>query len=253
MTADPLARFRLDGRVALVTGGAVGLGRAIADALAGAGATVVVTSRDRARAAAAAAELAAAHGRASHAVALDVTDPASVEAALAEAVAGAGRLDVLVNNAGTTRRGPLAALSLDDWRAVADTNLTGVWLCCRAAAPLLRAAGGGRIVNVASMFATVGLPDRSPYIASKGGVVALTRALAVELAPDRIAVNALCPGPFRTAMHDGAARAGMLDAIPLGRWGEPAELGPAALFLASDAASFVTGTTLTVDGGYTAR
>jgi NAD(P)-dependent dehydrogenase (short-subunit alcohol dehydrogenase family) len=131
--------------------------------------------------------------------------------------------------------------------------LKGTWLCCRAVLPVMRAARKGRIVNVSSMFATVGLANRSPYIASKGGVAALTRALAVELAPDGITVNALAPGPFMTNMHDSAARSSLLEQIPLGRWGQPADLGPAVVYLASDASSFVTGATLAIDGGYTAR
>jgi NAD(P)-dependent dehydrogenase (short-subunit alcohol dehydrogenase family) len=248
-----LDRFRLDDRIAIVTGGARGLGQAIARGLAEAGATVVVTSRDRAAADAAADGLAQATGRPALGLAADVTDAASVSALFAATVDRFGRLDILVNNAGTTRRAPLAAVTTEQWDDVVDTNLRGTWLCCQAAAPHLRAAKRGRIVNIASMFAHVGMRDRWPYVASKGGVVALTRALALELASDGVTVNAICPGPFMTAMHDPAARADMLAAIPLGRWGDPAELGPAVVYLASDAGAFVTGTTLTIDGGYTAR
>ena len=244
-----LDRFRIDGRVAIVTGGAKGLGLAIARGLAEAGAIVVITSRSLDTAQAAASELSAT----AIGLAADVTDPASVDALVHDAIARCGRLDILVNNAGTTHRAPLAALSVAQWDEVVDTNLRGTWLCCRAAAPHLRAAKRGRIVNISSMFAHVGMPSRSPYVASKGGVVALTRALALELAGDGVTVNAICPGPFMTAMHDPGARAGMLAAIPLGRWGDPDELGPAVLYLASDAGAFVTGTTLTIDGGYTAR
>ncbi len=250
---DVLDRFRLAGRVAIVTGAARGLGSAIARALASAGASVVVTSRDPAAAEAAAAELAAATGQTARGLAMDVRSGDSIARVVAETRAGFGRIDILVNNAGTTRRGALGALTATDWDDVLDTNLKGAWLCCQAVVPAMREAKWGRVINVASMFSQVGLPDRTPYVASKGGLAALTRALAVELAGDGINVNAICPGPFRTDMHDMAARTGMLSAIPLGRWGEPSELGPTAVFLASEAASFITGITLAIDGGYTAR
>jgi NAD(P)-dependent dehydrogenase (short-subunit alcohol dehydrogenase family) len=248
-----LDRFKLDGRVGLVTGGAKGLGLAIARALAEAGASVALTSRDEASARGAATDLAASTGATVEGFACDVTDAASVDALVSAVAARFGRLDILVNNAGLTRRAPLSALSVENFDLVVDVNLRGTWLCAKAAEPHLRASGHGRIINIASMFAFVGMPDRTPYVAAKGGVVALTRALALELASDKVTANAICPGPFMTSMHDAAARADMLRAIPLGRWGDPAELGPAVVYLASDAAAFMTGATLTLDGGYTAR
>ena len=248
-----LDRFRLDGRVALITGGARGLGFAIAQALSSAGASVVVTSRDLRAAEAAASTLSGGAGSRALGFAVDVKEATIVGGMVGKVVEAFGRIDILVNNAGATRRGPIADLSPADWDDVVDTNLKGTWLCCREVHPVMRKGGGGRIINVSSMLGLVGLANRTPYSASKGGVTALTRAMAIEFAPDRINVNALCPGPFMTDMHDAAARAGMLASIPLGRWGEPVELGPAAVFLASEASSFITGTTLTIDGGYTAR
>jgi NAD(P)-dependent dehydrogenase (short-subunit alcohol dehydrogenase family) len=213
---------------------------------------VVITSRDLAAAKQAAEEVARASGQECLGLALDVRDPNQIDAVLAEVLAGFGRIDILVNNAGITHRGPVSELSETQWDEVIDTNLKGAWLCSRAVRPAMQERGG-RILNIASMFSTIALPDRSPYIASKGGMAALTRALAVEFAPDKILVNALAPGPFETALANPQARTGLLQAIPLQRFGQAHELGPAALFLCSDAAAFTTGAILPVDGGYTAR
>lgn len=253
MSDSVLERFRLDGKVALVTGGVRGLGMAMARALAQAGASVVVTSRNADTAKDAARALATDTGQACLGVLCDVTRAESIDAAIAEVQRELGAIDILVNSAGTTERGRIADLTVLQWDQVLDTNLRGVWLMTRAALPLLRERGGGCILNVASMFHVVALAERSPYIASKGGVASLTRALAIELAADRIRVNAICPGPFATDMAQAAARARMLEDIPLGRWGQPEELGPVAVFLCSDASSYMTGACVNVDGGYTAR
>ncbi len=248
-----LERFRLDGRVAIVTGSARGLGHAAARALSSVGARVVITSRDEAAATTAAAELARMAETPALGLGVDVRSSDAVAQLVARTLDAFGRIDILVNNAGTTQREPLESLTETQWDQVIDTNLKGAWLCCRAVAPAMRTRRWGRIINISSMLGQIGLPNRSPYIASKGGLTALTRGLAVELAPDGITVNALSPGPILTGMHEPSARAALLDQIPLGRWGEPADVAPAVIYLASEAASFVTGASLAIDGGYTAR
>ena len=249
--------FDLSGRAALVTGGSRGLGKEMALALAGAGADVVVGSRSSVDVAAAAAEIAQATGRKVLPVTLDVTERALVESAVATTVKEFGRIDILVNNAGINIRSPVGRITDEDWQQIQRTNVTGVMYGCRAAAPHMVKAGFGRIINVGSGLSLVGLAERVSYCASKAAVLGLTRALAVELAQTGVTVNCICPGPFLTEINrplaeDPAAAEALLAKVPMARWGELREIRAAAVFLASPAASYVTGAAIPVDGGWTA-
>ena len=250
--------FKLDGRVALITGGTQGLGLAMAQALAEAGADVVLTSRNLEKARQSASALASASGRRVVGLAVDVTDAQQIERLVEEVITTFGRIDILVNNAGINIRKPLETYDEASWDLVQGTNLKAPFLCARAVAPQMKKQGAGRIINLASMLGQVALPERSAYCASKGGVIQLTKVLALELAAHNITVNAICPGPIATelnipVMNNPQANQLFLSHIPLGRWGKPEELGGAIIFLASDASSFMTGATLTIDGGWTAE
>jgi NAD(P)-dependent dehydrogenase (short-subunit alcohol dehydrogenase family) len=253
-----LDTFRLDGKVALVTGAARGLGLTMATALAEAGADVALSGRSRETCQAAADSIAAATGKRAQAFAADVTRIEDIQRLAADVDAALGPIDILINNAGINIRGAVQELSEADWDDVIDTNLKGPFLCSREIGPRMVSRGWGRVINLGSILSVVALPGRAPYASSKAGVLNLTRVLALEWAGTGVTANAICPGPFGTEMNrslldDPVKYQAFVAQIPMGRWGEPHELSGAIVFLASDASSFVTGSALFVDGGWTAR
>ena len=250
--------FDLTGRAAIITGGSKGLGAAMAEGLASAGANVLLVSRNLDEAQAAADEIASGYGVKAVAIAADVSNPEDVDAMVTKAIDEFGQIDILFNNAGINIRGPIDELSYEEFRKVQDINVDGVWLCARAVAPHMKKQGKGRIINMASTLGLVGLANRTPYATSKGAVVQMTRALGLEFANDGIAVNATCPGPFLTPMNipiadSEEAKKFIVGAVAMERWGKLEEIQGAAIFLASDAASYMVGSMVTVDGGWTAR
>jgi len=238
----------LTGKVALVTGGTRGIGRAIVQALRGAGARVALTGRDAGRARAAAAEL----GEGVAGFGCELADPAQIEAAVAAAEAAFGPIDILVNNAGLTRDQIVLRMSESDWDTVLDANLKGAFLATRAVLKGMMRRKAGRIINVTSIVGLTGNKGQANYAASKAGLIGLTKSVAKEYASRNILVNCVAPGFVETGMTNGLpveARASLLQQIALGRLGRPEDIAGAVLFLASDLAGYITGQVLVVDGG----
>jgi 2-deoxy-D-gluconate 3-dehydrogenase len=248
--------FDLTGKVAIVTGGNGGIGLAIARGLAQVGAQVAVVARNAAKSQEAARILAKETGAAPLALSADVARPDEVAAAVASVRDKLGRIDILFNNAGVNLRKAPQLLTLEEWQSVLDVNLTGAFLMAKGVYPDLKKAGGGKIINIGSMTSLFGAGFAAPYTASKGGIVQLSRSLAAAWATDNIQVNALLPGWVETELTD-AARVQVpglyervLARIPTGRWAKPQDMVGTALFLASPASDYVTGTAIPVDGGF---
>jgi len=246
--------FGLQGRVAIVTGGNGGIGLGIARGMAEAGARIVIAARNASKSRAAVDELST-MGAEAVAIEVDVTSETAVASMTEDVMRRWGRLDVVVNNAGTNIRTPPHQVTLEQWRTVMDTNLTGAFLCARAAYPHMKTTGG-KIINIGSLLSTFGAAFAPAYGASKGGLVQLTKSLAVAWAADNIQVNAILPGWIDTDLSRGARREilgleqSAVARTPMGRWGRPDDLAGIAVFLSSAASDFITGTAIPVDGGY---
>jgi 2-deoxy-D-gluconate 3-dehydrogenase len=251
--------FDLSGKVAIVTGGNGGLGRGMAQGLAAAGADIVIAARNASKTAETATAFRQQYGVKVLEVQVDVCDTNNVQAMVAQTLTAFGKVDILVNNAGINIRKPPDELAAAEWQSVIETNLSSTFLCSHAVYEPMKRAGGGKIINNGSMFSIFGGSHVLAYAASKGGVVQLTKSLAVAWARDNIQVNVILPGWLYTDLTRGAIEQlpelhdRVLQRTPQGRWGEPEELAGAAVFLASKASDFVTGISLTVDGGYSVQ
>lgn len=250
--------FTLKGKSAIITGGSKGLGLAMAAGLASAGANVMLVSRNVKDGKEVAQEIAQKYGVKALTCSADVVDQIQMEEMAKKAFEVFGGIDILINSAGINIRGAIDELQVEEFRKVMEVNVTGTWLACKAVTPYMKTVGRGSIINMASTLGLVGLSNRTPYASSKGAIVQMTRALGLEFAPFNITVNAICPGPFLTEMNLPIAETEegkkfVVGATALGRWGELKEIQGAAIFLASDAARYMVGSMLTVDGGWTAR
>src|SRR5687767_3359662 len=252
-----MANGKLAGRVAVITGGSKGLGKAMAESLGRAGAKLALVARNAAELSATAKELKGA-GMEAEAFPADVTKEADVRRIEQAVVERFGKVHILINNAGINIRKSITEFSLEEWNKVVDTSLTAAFLCCRSFVPHMKGQGYGRIINMTSIMSHVAIAGRTAYASAKHGLLGLTRALALELTTEKITVNGISPGPFATELNrpileNPELNAQFISKIPIGRWGDVKEVGELALFLCSEEAGFITGTDILIDGGWTAQ